>query len=360
MEPKKKAKEASPEDKKQKETRGRVIVKAMVLRKQASVVEAPLRLEEVPLPEPGPGEVRVRVLYCGVCHTDLHIVVGELTPPALPLIPGHQVVGVVSKLGGSCSRLKVGDRVGMAWLHQTCGRCSFCRAGLENLCEDARFTGFHAQGGFAEFTVVPEEFAYPIPERIASSQAAPLLCAGIIGYRCLAATDLRAGDRLGLYGFGAAAHIAIQIARHRGMEVFVFTRSAAHRDLAGKLGASWAGGAEETPPALCRGSIVFAPAGPLVPRALEQIDKAGTVVLGGIYMSPVPEMDYTRHLYNEKILRSVTASTRRDGEELLAAAAEIPVRTETEIYPLEQANEALLRLAESRVNGEAVLSIAGE
>jgi propanol-preferring alcohol dehydrogenase len=329
----------------------------MVLKKQASVESRPLVMEECTDPEPGPGEIRVKVECCGVCHTDLHILVGELRPPRLPIIPGHQVVGVVDRTGENCRRFKKGDRVGMAWLHETCGRCRFCASGQENLCHDALFTGFDANGGFAEYTTVPEIFAYAIPDAFSSREAAPLLCAGIIGYRCLRLCGAGDGDRLGLYGFGAAAHIAVQVAAHRGMEVFVFTRSAEHRKQALRLGAAWAGGAEDAPPAKCHGSIIFAPAGWLVPPALENTEKGGTVALGGIYMSPVPELDYTRHLYDEKILRSITASTRRDGEELLAEAARIPIRTETQVFGLDEANEALLLLKESRINGEAVLMI---
>jgi len=329
----------------------------MVLKQQADVESNPLTLESVPTPEPGRGEVRVRVLCCGVCHTDLHIVVGELNPPHMPVIAGHQVVGIVDAVGAGCTLVARGDRVGMAWLHRTCNTCRYCRQGLENLCEKAAFTGFDVPGGFAEYTLAPEDFVYPIPDTFENHEAAPLLCSGIIGYRCLRLCGAAEGDTLGLYGFGAAAHIAIQIARHRGMEVYVFTRSEAHRQMAKRLGAAWAGSAGDTPPGPCQGSIIFAPAGSLVPRALEQLDKGGTLALGGIYMSPIPEMDYTRHLYDEKTLRSVTASTRQDGHELLQVAAEIPVRTETQRFTLEQANEALALLQASKINGEAVLEI---
>lgn len=333
-------------------------MKAMMLKQQAGVETSPLTLETIPRPEPGPGQVRVRVLCCGVCHTDLHIVIGELVPPRLPVIVGHQVVGIVDAVGEGCTIVRTGDRVGMAWLHRTCGSCRYCSRGLENLCEKATFTGFDEPGGFAEYTLAPEDFVYPIPDAFENHEAAPLLCAGIIGYRCLRLSGAAKGDTLGLYGFGAAAHIAIQIACHRGMEVYVFTRSEAHRNMARRLGAAWVGSADDQPPDLCQASIIFAPAGSLVPRALEQLDKGGALALGGIYMSPIPEMDYTRHLYNEKILRSVTASTRQDGHELLQVAAEIPVRTETKVFPLEQANEALTLLASSKINGEAVLEIA--
>jgi propanol-preferring alcohol dehydrogenase len=329
----------------------------MVLHEHAPVGTAPLVLEDRAAPEPGPGEIRVKALCCGVCHTDLHVVKGELKPPLMPLIPGHQVVGVVDQAGEGCSRFRTGDRVGMAWLHRACGQCVFCLEGLENLCPGAAFTGFSAHGGFAEYTLVPEDFAYTIPDVFEPRDAAPLLCAGIIGYRCLRLSGIKPGGRLGLYGFGAAAHIAIQVALHWGIDVFVFTRSEEHRNLARRLGAVWTGRAEDAPPARMHGSIIFAPAGPLVPTALEHLEKGGTVALGGIYMSPVPELDYTRHLYDEKILRSVTASTRQDGEELLAVAAEIPIRTETQAFALEDANRALLQLEESRINGAAVLQV---
>lgn len=332
-------------------------MRAYVLNAPHPVTENPLELRDLPDPEPGPGQVRVKVEACGVCHTDLHIVEGELDPPSLPVIPGHQVVGRIDRLGRECGRFSLGERVGLAWLHRTCGKCRFCLNGLENLCEEAAFTGFTVPGGFAEYTVAPEGFVYPIPEAFTSREAAPLLCAGIIGYRCLRLCGVQKGQRLGLYGFGAAAHIAIQIAVHRGMEVQVFTRSAEHRRFARELGAAWAGRAEETPPAPCHGSIIFAPAGPLVPLALDHLEKGGTVALGGIYMSPIPTMDYTRHLYNEKVVRSVTASTRRDGEELLLAAAEIPVRIEIREFPFEEVNEALRLLKASRINGEAVLAV---
>ncbi len=333
-------------------------MKTMILKKQAPIEKAPLLFEEAPDPEPGPGQIRVKVLACGVCHTDLHIVVGELYPPLMPIIPGHQVVGVVDQMGEGCGRFNTGDRIGMAWLHKTCGKCRFCLNGRENLCSRALFTGYSAQGGFAEYTIVPEDFAYPVPEVFSNREAAPLLCAGIIGYRCLRLAGTKKGDRLGLYGFGAAAHIAVQIAVRRGMEVFVFTRSGKHRELARSLGAAWTGRAGDEPPDRCHGSIIFAPAGPLVPLALEHLEKGGTVALGGIYMSALPELDYTKHLYDEKILRSVTASTRRDGRELLEAAAAIPIRTETSSFPLEEANRALELLQESRINGAAVLEVS--
>jgi propanol-preferring alcohol dehydrogenase len=333
-------------------------MKAIVLKKAAGIEENPLKLLELPKPEPGENQIRVKVQVCGVCHTDLHTVEGEITPPLMPIIPGHQVVGVVDKAGSGTSRFKKGDRVGMAWLHRTCGACTFCREEKENLCSHGEFTGFHAHGGYAEYTVVDEAFAYAIPEIFSGEQAAPLLCAGIIGYRSLTLSKVRPGDKLGLYGFGAAAHIVIQIALHRGTEVYVFSRGKSHLELAEELGASWCGHTGDTPPSKMNGSIVFAPAGPIVPEALKWLKRGGTCALGGIYMSPIPELDYTEHLYDEKVLRSVTASTRRDGENLLVEAGKIPIKTRTQLFPLEKANEALRLLKEGKINGEAVLQVA--
>jgi propanol-preferring alcohol dehydrogenase len=330
-------------------------MKVMLLKKAKPVDEKPLELMELPDPVPGPKEIRVKVRACGVCHTDLHTVVGELIPPRLPVIPGHQVVGVVDRLGAGAKRFKAGDRVGMAWLHRTCGRCRFCRNDQENLCADAAFTGYHAHGGYAEYTVVHEDFAYPIPDVFEDREAAPLLCAGIIGYRSLVLSRAQPGCRLGLYGFGAAAHIVIQIAVHRGMEVYVFSRGERHLELARELGAAWTGHTGDTPPGKMESAIIFAPAGSIVPEALKRLDKGGTLALGGIFMSAIPELDYTEHLYDEKVLRSVTASTRRDGEELLREAAGIPIRTRTQAFTLAEANEALRRLKAGKINGEAVL-----
>jgi len=332
-------------------------MKAMVLNKLQPVEQGPLTYQDVPVPEPGPGQVQVKVEKCGVCHTDLHTVEGEIVPPALPVIPGHQVVGEVKKLGRGARLFRVGDRVGMAWLHQACGKCKFCREGLENLCGESRYTGFHADGGYAEYTVVPEDFAYRIPEGFSSRDAAPLLCAGIIGYRALRLSEVRPGQRLGLFGFGASAHVAIQVARHWACEVYVFSRGREHRRLAEKLGAAWTGTAYEEPPEKMDGSIMFAPAGELVLPALRWLEKGGTLALAGIYMTPIPEMEYEPHIFYEKKLRSVTASTRRDGRELLDLAAEIPIRTETELFRLEDANRVLLLLKEGKINGAGVLEV---
>lgn len=329
----------------------------MLLDQPKPVDRQPLTLAEVGEPVPGPSEVLVRVDVCGVCRTDLHVVEGELPAVRSPVIPGHQIIGTVAGRGPDAKRFEIGDRVGVAWLHAACGTCAFCTSAAEqeNLCENARFTGYSVDGGYAEYAKVPEAFAYRVPEAFTNEEAAPLLCAGIIGYRALRLSGIQPGGRLGLYGFGASAHIAIQVARHWGCEVYVFTRSEANRRLAKQLGAAWVGSAKAMPPAKLNSSIIFAPAGPLILNALEVLEKGGTVALAGIYMSEVPPMDYVKHLYDEKVLRSVANSTRRDGEELLRVAAEIPVRTETTVFPLDQANEALLALKTGGISGAAVL-----
>ncbi|HEY64375.1 MAG TPA: zinc-dependent alcohol dehydrogenase family protein [Caldilineae bacterium] len=316
----------------------------------------PLRLEEVPDPTPGPGEIRIRVRACGICHTDLHTIEGELTLPRLPVIPGHQIVGTVDQIGPGVTHFQIGDRVGVPWLNSTCGQCTYCQSGQENLCERAQFTGLHVDGGYAQYTIVKEDFAYHLPEGYSDLQVAPLLCAGIIGYRALRLSEIKPGGRLGLYGFGASAHIVIQIAIHWGCEVYVFTRSEEHRQLARELGAVWTGRAEDTPPEQMDSSIIFAPAGPLVLEALRVLRKGGTLALAGIYMSPIPEMPYDL-LYWERTIRSVANSTREDAEGLLRVAPEVPIRTEIETYPLEQVNQALLRLKRSEIRGAAVLEI---
>lgn len=326
----------------------------MVLENAKPAEESPLVLRDLAPPAPGAGEIRVRVKACGVCHTDLHIVEGELQLPKLPVVPGHQIVGVVEAAGAGARRFREGDRVGIPWLHSTCGQCRYCRKGLENLCERATFTGLHSDGGFAESTVVHEDFAYSLPENFSDLQAAPLLCAGIIGFRSLRLSSVERGERLGLFGFGGSAHIVLQLARHRGCEVYVFTRSEEHRALARELGAAWAGGAEDKAPEELDGAIIFAPSGKLVPNALRAIRKGGTVALAGITMSPIPEMDYGL-IYQERVLRSVANSTREDARALLRLAAEIPVRTEVQAFKLEEANAALQALKRSRIRGAAVL-----
>jgi alcohol dehydrogenase, propanol-preferring len=329
----------------------------MTLRRQAPIDSRPLERVELPDPEPRPGEVRVRVRASAICRTDLHVIEGDLAPHRLPLVPGHQVVGIVDRLGPGCRRFRLGDRVGIAWLRETCGVCEFCRAGAENLCEASRYTGYDADGGYAELAVVAEAFAYPVPAGFEDVEAAPLLCAGIIGYRSLRRTELAHGGRLGLYGFGSSAHVVIQIARHRRMEVFVATRAAGHRDLARRLGAAWTGGVTDRAPAPLDAAIVFAPAGEIVPLALRAVRKGGIVVLAGIHMSPIPAMEYEPHLFHEKTLRSVEANTRQDGEDLLREASEARIRPSVTPFPLEAANDALIALKADRLDGTGVLLV---
>jgi alcohol dehydrogenase, propanol-preferring len=333
-------------------------VKAMVLSHPAPIASAPLRQEDVPLPEPAAHEIRVRVEACGICRTDLHVVEGELPPVLERVVPGHQVVGTVERRGAQAHRFKDGDRVGIAWLRATCGVCRSCRAGNENLCRQARFTGYHENGGYAEYAVVREDFAYVVPEGLSSAAATPLLCAGIIGYRALRRADMRPGCRLGLYGFGSSAHIAIQVARHLGCTVYVMTRDPRHQALARELGAAWAGGAEAVPPEKLDSAVLFAPVGDLVRPALEALDDGGTLALAGIYLTDIPTLNYERHLFHEKNLRSVTANTRADGNELLSLAAAIPIRPQTTSFPLADANRALQQLKHDGIQGSGVLIIA--
>jgi len=332
-------------------------MRAMLLRAPGPVERDPLEAVELPAPVPGPGELRLKISACGLCHTDLHEVEGELPLPKLPVVPGHQIVGLVEARGDGARRFAVGERVGVPWLHSTCGACAACRRGDENLCDGARFTGYHVDGGYATHAVVPEAFAYRLPGGFTDAQAAPLLCAGIIGYRALRLADVKPGERLGLFGFGASAHIAIQVARFWGCEVWVFTRSAEHRALAKALGASWVGGADDKPPGLLDRAISFAPVGSVIPLALRTLRKGGTLALAGIHLDRIPEMPYTL-LYGERTLRSVTASTRRDAEALLTLAARIPIKTEVEVFPLEEANAALQQLKAGRISGAGVLRIA--
>jgi propanol-preferring alcohol dehydrogenase len=332
-------------------------MRAMVLESVRPVEAAPLDLKDIPVPEIGPEDLLVRVRCCGVCHTDLHVVSGELPARPLPLVPGHEVVGTVERAGERARRFEIGQRIGAAWLRSACGVCRFCRSGRENLCEDARFNGYDANGGYAEYMALPEKFAYAIPERFADAEAAPLLCAGIVGYRALALSGIEAGGTLGMYGFGASAHIGLQIAKHRGARVFVFTRSEEHRALARELGADWAGTAKDEPPSKLTNAILFAPVGGLYIDALRVMDRGGTVVSAGIHMSPIPELDYDRYLYQERRMLSVANATRKDGEELLAVAAEIPVKTTVTAFPLEAANDVLRRLRAGQLNGAALLMI---
>jgi len=314
----------------------------------------PLRAVERAPPEPGSGQVLIRVRACGVCRTDLHVVDGELTDPKLPLVPGHEIVGTVEAVGSGVERLRVGERIGVPWLGWTCGTCEFCRSGHENLCDRARFTGYQIDGGYAEYAVADERFCFVIPAEFDDREAAPLMCAGLIGYRALR----MAGDarRLGFYGFGAAAHIAVQVARHRGQSVFAFTKpgDTKGQDFARSLGAAWAGGSNEMPPEPLDAALIFAPVGALVPAALAATAKGGTVVCAGIHMSDIPRFPY-RLLWQERVIRSVANLTRRDGEEFLAIAPRAKVRTTTIPFPLGQANEALTQLREGRFEGAAVL-----
>jgi propanol-preferring alcohol dehydrogenase len=324
---------------------------------KAMVLERPgerLRLAELPVPEPDAGQILVEVEACAVCRTDLHVIDGELPDPKLPLVPGHEIVGKVARAGRGVDWFRKGDRVGIPWLGYTCVRCRYCVAGQENLCDAARFTGYQIDGGYAEYTVADARYCFPIHGDYTDAEAAPLLCAGLIGYRSLGI----AGDalRLGIYGFGAAAHIVAQVARHESREVYAFTRAGdvAAQDFARELGAVWAGSSDERPPAELDAAIIFAPVGALIPAALQAVRKGGVVVAGGIHMSDIPSFPY-RILWGERMVRSVANLTRRDAEEFLALAPKVPVRTATELFPLAEANEALDRLRTGRLRGAAVL-----
>jgi len=332
-------------------------MRAMVLAAQAAVESSPLSLTDRPIPEPGPGEARVRVRACGACRTDIHVVEGDLPARRLPLIPGHQAVGTVDSLGPGAARFSIGDRVGIAWLRSTCGRCRFCLSGRENLCADSTYTGWTHDGGYAEYACVPEAFAYAIPPAFGDAEATPLLCAGIIGYRALRRSQVPRGGRLGLYGFGSSAHLTLQVARHWGCRVFVATREPSRQRLALDLGAAWAGPIGGPLPEKLDAAIIFAPAGELVPAALRDLDKGGTVALAGIHMTDLPAMAYEPHLFWEKTLQSVTANTRADGEALLAEAAAIPIRPRVTRYELADANRALADIKSSEVEATAVLMI---
>ena len=325
---------------------------------KAMVLDRPgerLRLAELPVPEPGADQVLVRVRACAVCRTDLHVVDGELPEPKLPLVPGHEIVGEVARLGPGVDRFRPGERVGIPWLGYTCGKCRFCLAGQENLCDAARFTGYQIDGGYAEYTVAHARYCFPIAGTYADHEAAPLLCAGLIGYRSLRMAG--EGERLGIYGFGAAAHIVTQLARHEGRQIYAFTRAGDHaaQDFARALGAVWAGGSAERPPEEIDAAIIFAPVGSLIPAALRAVRKGGVVVAGGIHMSDIPSFPYNM-LWGERVVRSVANLTRRDAEEFLALAPKVPVRTVTELLPLAEANEALDRLRAGRLQGAAVLA----
>jgi alcohol dehydrogenase, propanol-preferring len=332
-------------------------MKAMVLSAPAPVETRPLELRDVPVPEPRPGEVLVRVVANAVCRTDLHVVEGELPDPKLPLVPGHQIVGVVEGVGEGVEGFAPGDRVGVPWLGGTDGTCPYCRAGWENLCDAPTFTGYQRDGGYAEYAVARADFTLRLPDGHQDVQAAPLLCAGLIGYRALRlayAEPLEGAERLGLYGFGSSAHLVIQVARHLGEEVYVCTRGEAGRSFALELGAQWAGAPDDVPPVPLDSAIIFAPVGSLVPTALRAVRKGGVVVCAGIHMSPIPELPYDL-LWGERVVRSVANLTRADGREFLEVAARMSVRTQVEEFPLEDANEALARLKSGELRGTAVL-----
>jgi len=332
-------------------------MRAAVLERSAPIESFPLSLREIPEPAPGPGEIRVRVRACGICRTDLHVIEGDLPPRKRPVIPGHQVVGTVDARGGGSGRFSPGARVGIAWLAHTCGTCVFCAAGKENLCEAPRFTGYDRDGGFAEYAVVPEAFAYGIPDAFPDAEAAPLLCAGIIGYRALARAELPRGGTLAIYGFGSSAHIVLQLALHRDAAAYVCTRGESHREMAKAMGAAWVGEDPAAMPVRADSAIIFAPAGELVPPALRALKNGGTLALVGIHMSDVPGMRYEECLFHEKNVRSVTANTRADGEGLLRDAAEIPIRPQITPFPLSEANRALQMLKADRIAGSGVLIV---
>jgi len=331
-------------------------MKACLLHSPAKVETNPLRFGEAPTPVPLGQDVLIRVSHCGVCRTDLHVVEGELPPRKTPVIPGHQVVGMIEKVGPDAKRLAVGDRVGVPWLHRTCGVCDYCRAGKENLCDNAVFTGYVVDGGYAEYTLAPEDFVYRLPERLPNQQAAPLLCAGIIGFRSLRLSEIKPGGKLGFYGFGAAAHVAIQVARYWNVDVYAMTRDERHQRLALELGAKWTGGTMAEPPVKLDAAVIFAPAGEIVPAALRALKKGGVLTLAGIHMSTIPPLDYN-WLYHERVVRSVANNTRQDGEDFLRLAEEIPIRTAIEVFPLREANLALNRLKNDAIRGAAVLEV---
>jgi len=332
-------------------------MKAMVLRETSSIEKKPLRMENLPDPVPGPGEILVKVSVCGVCHTELDEIEGRLQPK-LPVVLGHQVVGKVTALGSGAKRFQLGDRVGIAWIYSACGKCRFCRRGDENLCSDFKGTGCHANGGYAQYMVIPEDYAYLIPERFSDSQAAPLLCAGAIGYRDLMLSGVKKSQTLGLFGFGASAHIVIQAAKYWGCEVFVFTRGEEHRELAKKLGASWTGGPEDQPPRKLDCAIDFTPVGESVLNALRVLEKGGRLILAVIRKrNPIPPLDYSKHLWDEKEIKSVANITRKDAEDFLSLAAEIPIIPEVQEFELAGANQALLLLKQGRIQGSGVLRV---
>jgi alcohol dehydrogenase, propanol-preferring len=333
-------------------------MKAMQLSAAAPIGRSPLSLVDVPQPQPQACQVRMKVSCCAVCRTDLHIVEGDLPLVYSPIIPGHQVVGVIDQVGPACKRLQVGQRVGIAWLRHVCGKCRFCLAGRENLCPYSQYTGYHADGGYAEYALVPEDFAYELPDAFDDQSTSPLLCAGIIGFRSLKRCNLPRGGKLAIFGFGSSAHIVMQIAHHRGHEIYVVSRSANHQSLARQLGASWCGDDASDMPSRVDGAIVFAPAGTVVPPALQCLEPGGVVALAGIHMSPIPSLDYQKYLYGERDIHPVEANTRDDARELLAEAAAVGVRPRTKPYALKDANQALAEMKAGQIDGTGVLMIS--
>jgi propanol-preferring alcohol dehydrogenase len=340
-------------------------MKAIRLHSPAPVETNPLLFEEIALPQPGPGQVRIKVAMCGVCHTDLHITEGEIHPLHLPIIPGHQVVGVIDADPSSQAfdrqpiergNVWLGQRVGLPWLYSACGTCEFCQRGMENLCQNAKFTGFHVDGGFAEYVLADRRYVLPIPDSLTDEQAAPLLCAGIVGYRSLRKADILPGEHVGLFGFGASGHLCIQVLKYWGCKVSVFTRAASHQEHARALGADWSGDAGQNPGQLLDRAVIFAPSGALVVRALECLRPGGTLAINAIHMSDIPSFPYEK-IYGERTLRSVANATYQDGEEFLALAISAGIQSNVRIYPLKDANLALQDLKASRINGEAVLKV---
>ncbi len=332
-------------------------MRTMALEKPAQVESAPLRWVEKPRPVPGAGEILVRVRTCGVCRTDLHVVEGDLAPKTAWIVPGHEIVGTVEERGPASERFALGARVGIAWLRETCGTCAFCRRGRENLCPNARFTGWDADGGYAEYALVREDFAYEIPDSVDDEHAAPLLCAGIIGYRAIKRAGIVPGATVGLYGFGGSAHLALQVLKHWNCRVLVMSRGGVHRDLAEELGADWIGEATDPAPEPLDAAILFAPSGSLIPSIMQSLDRGGILAIAGIYLTTIPTLDYERDLFYEREVRSVTANTRADGREFLALAGEIPIRTYTVGMELGEANRALQMLKHDELRGAAVLHV---
>ncbi len=331
-------------------------MKAMVLERTSLIERKPLKMVDLPIPSPDSRQILVKISVCGICHTDIDEIEGRINPSKFPVVLGHQIIGRVKNLGSQVTRFREGDRVGVAWIWSSCGRCVRCQEGRENLCDQFQGTGCHVNGGYAELMIVSEDFAYPIPERFSDSQAAPLLCAGAIGYRDLRLSGIKSGQTLGLYGFGASAHIVIQVAKYMGCEVFVFTRSEAHRSLAKKLGAAWTGSAKDDPPKKLNCAIDFTPVGETVPEALRALEKGGRLVIAVIRKrTPIPELDYTKYLWDEKEIKSVANITRKDAQEFLSLAAEIPIIPELQEFAFSQANDALIMLKDGRIQGAGVL-----